>query len=207
MSLGFNSNVRLGGTVYHVQTEERGSDHPFIDTTVYASGRVLHRRTTSYHDLLGSDKADRAALQQRVEKQHSAVIEELRAGTLALEAETPPSKKIPRPGKPGIEVQLLNFSSWLIAGAANLQIEVRVRKTNKPAAGVLVEAALEGAQEPSRFEVRANERGYATLNFPLPKIGHGDATLVIRASGLLGRDEIRYRLKPKGRASKPQAVK
>ncbi len=34
MGLGFNSNVELGATVYHVQTEDRGLHHPFVDTVV-----------------------------------------------------------------------------------------------------------------------------------------------------------------------------
>ncbi len=55
MNLGHSSNVQVGETLYHVQTEDRGADHPFIDTTVYASGRLLHRRTTSYYDVLNTD--------------------------------------------------------------------------------------------------------------------------------------------------------
>jgi hypothetical protein len=46
MSFGFNSNVRVGEIVYHVQTEQRGKDAAVIDTVVYLSGRVIHRLKT-----------------------------------------------------------------------------------------------------------------------------------------------------------------
>jgi len=51
MNFGFNSNVRVGDAVYHVQTEDRGPSHPFLDTVVYVAGRVVHKRSSSYQDL------------------------------------------------------------------------------------------------------------------------------------------------------------
>ncbi len=81
MNLGHSSNVQVGETLYHIQTEDRGADHPFIDTTVYASGRLLHRRTTSYYDVLNTDGDLQEILRQRVEDQHHSVIEELRSGS------------------------------------------------------------------------------------------------------------------------------
>ena len=41
MSMGFNSNVEVGDAVYHVQTEDRGLQHPFVDTVVLSGGRVV----------------------------------------------------------------------------------------------------------------------------------------------------------------------
>ncbi len=38
MNFGFNSNVRVGDVMYHVQTEDRGPSHPFLDTVVYHGG-------------------------------------------------------------------------------------------------------------------------------------------------------------------------
>ena len=52
MLFGHNSNVTVGANTFHVQTEDRGTVSAMIDTTVYSRGRVLHRRTKSYSDLL-----------------------------------------------------------------------------------------------------------------------------------------------------------
>ena len=193
MKPGYNTNIRLGDTLYHVQTEDRGVGHPFIDTIVYVEGRVLHRRSTHYEKLFGSAKPGEAALRERIEQQHRGVIEELRAGTLKLDLAAPA----------GIEVRLLNPTSCFALGRAALQIEVRERGTQRPAADVQVEATLEGAADPGRFAACTDTEGRAELSFSLPPLGPEAATLVIRAAGPSGEDAIRYRVKPKPRAPAP----
>ena len=53
MNVGFNTDVRVGGRSYHVQTEDRGAHHLKIDTAVYVGGRVVHKHSTSYSELEG----------------------------------------------------------------------------------------------------------------------------------------------------------
>ena len=84
-----------GETVYHVQTEDRGPSHPFLDTVVYEAGRVIYKRSTSYEDFANRAKAEatcRKQLHERLAQQHREVIAELEAGTLPLNAQpkTPP---------------------------------------------------------------------------------------------------------------------
>jgi len=188
---GYNTNIRLGDALYHVQTEDRGAGHPFIDTIVYVQGRVLHRRSANYEELLGSAEPGETALRERIEQQHRGVIEELRAGTLKLDLAAAPA---------GIEVRLLNPTSWFASGRATLQIEVRERGTQRPAADVQVEATLEATAGPERFAACTDTEGRAELSFSLPPLGPKAATLVIRAAGPSGEDAIRYQVKPKPRA-------
>src|SRR5882724_4424003 len=91
MLFGHNSNVKVGETVYHVQTEDRGTSHAVIDTMVYQSGRVLHRRANSYADLLPLDATREQALKERVSAQHHAVLDELRSGALKLAQHATPA--------------------------------------------------------------------------------------------------------------------
>ena len=226
MNLGHSTNVHIGDAVYHVQTEDRGHDHPFIDTTVYASGRVLHRRTTSYYDVLNSGDDIQEILKQRVEDQHKGVIQELRSGTLKLAAPAAPARKASEPareaahpsapapepsssapdGRPhdeGISVKLLNAASWASAGRANLQIEVRGRKSAQPQSGVKVHVALEGAQTPSQYEGQTNEAGLAEVQFALPKLGPDGGVLVIQASSGSANGQLRFQLKPRPRNPAP----
>ena len=203
MKFGYNSNVRLGDTLYHVQTEDRGADHPFIDTTVYAQGRVLHRRTTSYADLLAAGAAGAGVIKQRVEQQHREIIEELRAGSLAIAAPAPAERQVV-PQAEGIEVRLLNATSWLAAGAARLEIEVRSRGSQKPEVDVEVEATFDDALEPARFTAQTDSWGRAELSFPLPRFSPDGGALVIRAVSAAGEDEVRYRLKARPRVAAPE---
>jgi hypothetical protein len=62
MLFGHNSNVTVGTEIVHVQTENRGANHAFIDTTVHWKGRVLHRRTNNYQDLLPLDAESEMAV-------------------------------------------------------------------------------------------------------------------------------------------------
>jgi|SRR5208282_62520 len=84
MVFGHNSNIKLGPVTYHVQTEDRGVSRALIDTTVYFRGRVLHRRTNNYYDLLPLNEDSEQALKLRVEEQHRTVLEEMRDGSLQL---------------------------------------------------------------------------------------------------------------------------
>jgi hypothetical protein len=223
MNLGHSSNVHIGDAVYHVQTEDRGADHPFIDTTVYASGRVLYRRTTSYYDVLNMDGDLQQILRKRVEDQHHSVIEELRSGALKVAPPSVPAGKASEtasgaagPSPPsgqqvrsvalpeGISVKLLNAASWASAGKARLHIEVRTKESGRPQAGVRIQVTLEGAQTPTHHEAETNEAGVADVQFALPKLSPEGGTLVIQASSASAGDQLRFQLKP--RSPKPAPV-
>ncbi len=51
MITGFNQDVSYKGTVYHVQTEDRGKGNPLIETLIYVGGEIVASRRTSYEDL------------------------------------------------------------------------------------------------------------------------------------------------------------
>jgi hypothetical protein len=97
MIFGHNTNIALGAVKYHVQTEDAGIASALIDTTVYSGGRVLHRRTNSYLDLLPLNADREEALKLRLDDQHRQVIEEIRSGALYLPPPTPSQSKPPSP--------------------------------------------------------------------------------------------------------------
>src|SRR5467141_2876157 len=119
MLFGHNSNVKAGGTTYHVQTEDRGATNALIDTTVYFRGRVLHRRTNNYFDLLPLNPEREQALKQRLDEQHRAVVEELRSGALHLAlpreengaASSAKPATVPAIGE--LSLELINAKTWL----------------------------------------------------------------------------------------------
>lgn len=201
MGIGANSAVNVGGQKFDVETETRAGEHPVIDTTVYSQGRVLYRRVKGYEDIVSGAETDEKALQERVESQHRSVMEDLRSGVLKFEQPGPATQPM-TPSAPiefpkGIEVRLTNAGSWFAAGTASLKIEVRGRASGKAVAGVTVEVSLEGAKPPLQIQAGTDPKGRVSLVFPMPKLGADGAELVIRASGAMGHDERRYRLKPK----------
>ena len=44
MIVGFNTDIKHRGRVYHAQTEDKGKDNPLIETLVYTKGQILDTR-------------------------------------------------------------------------------------------------------------------------------------------------------------------
>jgi hypothetical protein len=201
MSSGFNSDIQVGAEAFHVQTEDRGPLHPFIDTAVYHRGRVVHRRSSGYEDWVVSPDFTPEKLQHRVAEQHRAVIEALRSG--ALEAEISRASEQDADAS-GIEAELVNQATWLSGGQISLEVDVRRRSDYKPVSGAQVEATIEGALEESRHSGASDEHGRARIQFPLPPLSKGDLALVIHARAEHGTAEIRFTMR--SRAKTPPAT-
>jgi len=197
MSSGFNTDVRVGDHLYHVQTEDRGPSHPVIDTAIYEHGRVLHRRMTSYAHLTLSVEFSEAVLRDRVEEQHRGVIEDLRSGALAADLAAAAEHAM-RPG--AIQVQLLNPQSWLSAGNVSLDVAILRRADQQPQPGAQVEADIEGALRDGRHTAASDEQGRVRIEFPLPPLGKGDLALVIRAKTDAAKDEVRFSMRSRQKA-------
>jgi hypothetical protein len=216
MRFGHNSNVTVAGQVIHVQTEDRGANHALIDTTVYHRGRVLHRRTKSYSDLVPLDAEREQALKLRVDDQHATVINELRSGALALAlppSPAAPSRRATAAAEPvtqvpqsallqaappkTLSVDLLNPRTWLSGRQATLYLVARHKETNTVAAAVRVTAHITGAADPTEVSTTTGADGHAQLQFEMPRLVAEDAALVIEAVSSDARGQLRFQLRAK----------
>lgn len=218
MVFGHNSNVKFGGHTFHVQTEDRGTAHALIDTTVYYQGRVLHRRTNNYLDLLPLNEDSQQALKLRVDEQHRVVLEEIRSGELQLaipppspsgaraEQATPqtvakvedPPAQVPVTEPRKLVLELLNARSWLVGKQATLHVAVQ-EDGGSPVKGAEVFAEIEGSAAPAVHGSKTGSSGRATITFEMPKLGGGDVALVIRVAEGDGCAALRYSLRAKPR--------
>jgi hypothetical protein len=193
MSSGFNTDVRLGEQVFHIQTEDYGPGRSMIDTAVYQSGRVLYRRLSDYGDFALSSAFSESSLREKVERQHRAVIEDLRSGRLEADISAA-LKEANRAGV--IQVELLNPRSWLSSRNVSLDIQIIRRSDRQPLAGAQVEASIEGSVDRARHTGTSDEGGRVRIEFPLPPLG-GEPALVIRARSDSGEEEIRFAMRPR----------
>ncbi len=79
MITGFNTDVDYNNKTYHVQTEDKGTDNPYIESLVYRGGGIIFSKRTSYASKLAagiSEKEIRALL----EGQHKTIIAAIRKG-------------------------------------------------------------------------------------------------------------------------------
>ena len=207
MVFGHNSNLTLAGTLYHVQTEDRGAGHARIDTMVYCRGRVLHRRVGKYDDLLPLDAEREQALRKRVDEQHRAVVEEMRSGALPLLpgaenalAPADGTKTLSPADSLVLTVELLNAKSWLMGKHATLQIAVRNKNNGTPVHGAQVAAKIEGAATTSEFTAQTDQQGQAQMDFDMPAFSSSaEPALVIEAGKDAAKARLRFQLRARPR--------
>ena len=204
MLFGHNSNVKIGEMLYHVQTEDRGTSHAVIDTMVYHSGRVLHRRANSYADLLPLNARREEELKQRVSAQHQAILDELRSGSLKLAQHAMPAvpaKPAAVPSDAGardsLGLELLNAKNWLAGRRATLQILVSRKENGEAVSGASLTARIEGAAEPAHFSTASGLDGKAQLAFDMPRLAGAECALVIEASDGNAQARLHFQLRAK----------
>ncbi|HEV7511293.1 MAG TPA: Ig-like domain-containing protein [Candidatus Acidoferrum sp.] len=207
MIFGHNTNVNVGAHKYHVQTEDAGPSSALIDTTVYAGGRVLHRRTNNYLDLLPLNADTEKALKLRLDEQHRQVLEEIRTGALCLPPPTPapptPTTSISshaaqKAQSESLSVELLNPKTWLAGKRVTLQLRV-TDGHGHPVAGAKITTSVSGATEPANFFSESAATGEAHLAFDMPRLTDPNATLLIEATRGPAKAHLRFQLRARQR--------
>ena len=85
MITGFNTDIQHRGVVYHVQTEDKGTENPLIETLIYKGGEILGARRLPYADVAAQDDED--AITKLMEGQHTEIIAEVKEGKFAPEGD------------------------------------------------------------------------------------------------------------------------
>ncbi len=202
MLFGHNTNVQAGDTTYHVQTEDRGTATALIDTTVYFRGRVLHRRTNNYFDLLPLNPDREKALKARLDEQHHAVTEELRTGALTLALPQEEKVSIPAGNAHGaatsgiLSLELINAKTWLTGKHALLQVVVR-NAAHQAVGGATVSARVDGTAEVTQFSAKTGDLGRAQFEFDMPRLAGAEPALVIEALHGNAKGHLRFQLRTK----------
>ena len=81
MIMGFNTDVRHEGHVYHVQSEDRGKDNPILESLVYIGGTVVAKKLTPYPEPL-KEGASEDKLASLLKRQHQVIIAAIKAGRI-----------------------------------------------------------------------------------------------------------------------------
>lgn len=88
MITGYNTDVEYDGRIYHVQTEDKGTGNPCIESLVYVGGEILGSQRSSYEDLLPGGP-DAKVLAARLEAQHQRMVLNVRQGRHAPDGMKP----------------------------------------------------------------------------------------------------------------------
>src|SRR2546425_1714904 len=76
---GFNTDIRHNDKVYHIQTEDKGLQNPYIESLVYVGGEILASKKTSYADQAKAG-VDEKWIGSLMEQQHRTMIAAIKRG-------------------------------------------------------------------------------------------------------------------------------
>ncbi len=130
MIFGFNTDVKHGETIYHVQSEAREGEL-LLQTQVFVRGRCVGKKAISYAASASQAQFGDSQKEQLLRDQHRQVLDAIREGNLdgaldRVEAEGLSSVK-------ELDVQWLNASS--VHADRSLTMQLRVTDAGSAAAG------------------------------------------------------------------------
>ena len=78
---GLHTDIKHKGSTLYVQTQDKGLKAQYVESLVYASGKVLVSRKTFYTTLLRIPNLKRE-IQTIIRSQHKKVLEDISSGQL-----------------------------------------------------------------------------------------------------------------------------
>jgi hypothetical protein len=101
MITGFNTDVHYDGCVYHVQTEDRGRDHPILESLVYVGGTIIAKKLTPYDEQLKQGVSE-DIIAGLLRRQHQVMIAAIKAGRVDELVRHSEKEQIVEPAKPRV---------------------------------------------------------------------------------------------------------
>ncbi len=202
---GYNTDIKHGGRVYHVQTEDKGLENPTIESLVYAGGKIVASRQYSYARLL-KERYSEKAVQDLVDAQHRKMLRDVRGGK--FEPEGPPSFGAgiitqrsfdevvlsflrSHEGAESIELVLEQGSDPRAGQPLPLSLAVRTQAREAPVVGAQVVVRLQdgGGGSLTLFEGMSDEAGRVGAEVKVPKDAAG-SMLTVTATSSDGSDQL-----------------
>ena len=81
MIFGFNTDVKQGDTLYHVQSEARKADL-LLQTMVFGQGHGIGKYASSYAEQVGNPGFSEEHIHDLLKKQHREVLDVVKAGSI-----------------------------------------------------------------------------------------------------------------------------
>jgi hypothetical protein len=177
MIFGFNTDVKHGDTVYHVQSEAREGEQ-LLQTQVFVRGRCMGKRATPYEHAVAVGSFSDQQKEQVLRDQHRLVLNAIRDGQLetVLDRESPQALAA---------IKLLEVH-WLNADSVHSEnvLLMRMRVTDDG-------AAVQGSRLTVRFarpdaapfytQVITGPDGNAEMKIALDESGLPDSSILVQA--------------------------
>jgi hypothetical protein len=174
---GFNTDVKVGDVVYHVQSEARQRDM-LLQTMVFLKGQCVGKRAVSYAQKSAEPGFSEQAMHEFLKSQHKAVLEAIQQGR--MDSIVGGDAAIKDVGDGGLTLNWIN-SSQIPEGTAVAML-LQVLDEGMPVPGENVSISQISLSN-SSVHARAitDGAGNATLNFSLTPQMLEDSAVMARA--------------------------
>ena len=178
MIFGFNTDVKHGDTIYHVQSEARESEL-LLQTQVFVRGRCVGKKATSYNSKASEAQIGDAQKEQLLREQHRLVLDAIREGKLDNVLDHPEPEGLAAVKE--LDVQWLNSES--IHADRNLTMQLRVTEGGAaaPGARLTFRFARPGAA-PFYTQAVADSGGAAEIKIAVEEAELPDSSLLVQAN-------------------------
>jgi len=179
MIFGFNTDVKHGDTVYHVQSEARENEL-LLQTQVFVKGRCVGKRATSYADERATAGFTDQQKEQILRDQHRLVLDSIRDGRLDAVLDKRDTAEALDAIKE-LDVQWLNADSVHADRSINVRLRVTEGGAGAPGARLTVRFARPDAA-PFYTQVVTDSSGDAEMKIDMEESSLPDSSLLVQAS-------------------------
>jgi hypothetical protein len=178
MIFGFNTDVKHGDTIYHVQSEAREGEL-LLQTQVFVRGRCVGKKATSYGSKTGEAPIGDAQKEQLLRQQHRLVLDAIREGKLDEVLDHPEPEALAAVKE--LDIVWLNAES--VHADRNLTMQLRVTEGGGAAAGARLtfRFARPGAA-PFYTQALADSAGAAEIKIEAEEADLPDSSLLVQAN-------------------------
>jgi len=178
MIFGFNTDVKHGDTIYHVQSEARESER-LLQTQVFVRGRCIGKKATSYGGRSSDVPFADTQKEQQLREQHRLVLDAIREGKLDQALDRPEPEVLAAVKE--LEVEWLNSDS--IHSDRNLTLKLRVTEGGTAASGArLIFRFARPGGSPFYTQAVADSGGSAEINIEVEESALPDSSLLVQAN-------------------------
>jgi hypothetical protein len=171
---GFNTDVKRGDVVYHVQSEARQNDL-LLQTLVYVKGQCVGKHTVSYAKKLSQTDFSNEAMHELLKLQHKAVIDAIQRDQ--MQSVLGRGTEVEDVGGAGLSLTWTPTTPELGGSSSTLQFQVLDSGQAVFGAEVTVRSILQGTPELVRGSSDAS--GAVSLSIPLTEdVAHTAAVMV-----------------------------
>jgi len=191
MIFGFNTDVKVGNTVYHVQSEARTADL-LLQTMIFVRGHCIGKHGSSYAEQISDSGFSDQMIHELLKEQHRGVLQMVREGRLDDFLRS--TEEIQDTQGTGLVLQWLNADA--VVGKQQFSMRLSVFDSGIAAEGALLTCRLAHGDAPIHCQGVTEHDGTAELNVDLRGVAHQvDPVLLIRAKHGEKSATRQYRIK------------